>query len=102
MSKKMNKKVKKSWVTALRSGDYIQGQKYLHGNGKYCCLGVLCKIQGWPTGLRTLPREADMQSIGLTVIPKVRVNNIVRGLPVLNDSLDYTFEQIADLIEAQL
>jgi len=36
------------WVNALRSGDYEQGQDYLCRDGKFCCLGVLCEIQGLP------------------------------------------------------
>jgi hypothetical protein len=36
------------WVTALRSGQYLQGTGVLHrrteGNDTYCCLGVLCEV----------------------------------------------------------
>ena len=34
------------WIAALRSNKYEQGQQYLHNDGKYCCLGVLCDISG--------------------------------------------------------
>lgn len=34
------------WVTALRSGKYKQGQRYLRScNDAYCCLGVLLDIE---------------------------------------------------------
>jgi len=33
------------WITALDSGEYKKGNGYLCKDG-YCCLGVLCKIQG--------------------------------------------------------
>ena len=36
------------WVKALRSGDYKQGRNLLCYEGAYCCLGVLCKLQGRP------------------------------------------------------
>jgi hypothetical protein len=47
----MNQEIKQEWVTALRSGDYKQGQTRLrrradddmYPNG-YCCLGVLCEL----------------------------------------------------------
>lgn len=34
------------WLAALRSGEYPQGRGFLCYSGKYCCLGVLSKIQG--------------------------------------------------------
>lgn len=45
----MNREVKDLWVTALRSGKYVQGHTGLleHGNGKesvYCPFGVLCSV----------------------------------------------------------
>lgn len=46
----LNKKLKKEWVKALRSGDYEQGkwnlcQEFPSDEGpKFCCLGVLCDI----------------------------------------------------------
>jgi hypothetical protein len=43
MNSSMPKELKEKWVTALRSGEYQQGQNYLHveSNNSYCCLGVL-------------------------------------------------------------
>ena len=34
------------WLAALRSGEYEQGQSHPAWAGKYCCLGVLCDLQG--------------------------------------------------------
>lgn len=34
----------KLFVAALRSGDYEQGNGFLESDGKYCCLGVACKV----------------------------------------------------------
>lgn len=42
---KMNPEVKEEWVAALESGVYPQGKGKLTSlDGKYCCLGVLCKL----------------------------------------------------------
>jgi len=41
---KMNPKIKKKWIEALRSRKYKQCQKYLHNETGYCCLGVLCDL----------------------------------------------------------
>ena len=43
-------RLRKAWIAALRSGDYVQGQKYLvatdktTGQTKHCCLGVACEV----------------------------------------------------------
>lgn len=34
------------WVEALRSGRYTQTSKYLHAGDGFCCLGVLCDLDG--------------------------------------------------------
>lgn len=44
----MNPKLKKKWVKALMSGEYEQGDSALFSGGKYCCLGVLGNICGYP------------------------------------------------------
>lgn len=45
----MDKKIKRRWIAALRSGKYQQTREgILMKDGqppKYCCLGVLCMIQ---------------------------------------------------------
>ena len=40
----MHAAIKAMWLTALRSGEYEQGQGYLNNDGKFCCLGVLCDL----------------------------------------------------------
>jgi hypothetical protein len=44
----MNPEIKKKWVDALRSGKYKQGRDGLHDrlNNTFCCLGVLCDVEG--------------------------------------------------------
>ena len=37
----MDKKVKETWIKALKSGEFKQGRGYLERDGKYCALGIL-------------------------------------------------------------
>lgn len=47
-TQKAQRKARRLWVKALRSGEYKQGYGYLHykrgGKDKFCCLGVLCDL----------------------------------------------------------
>lgn len=43
---KMNPKLKKKWLAALRSGKYRRGLAQLKDGNRYCCLGVLCEVSG--------------------------------------------------------
>lgn len=40
------KAIRQAWVKALLSGDYKQDQSYLKTDDGYCCLGVLCNLEG--------------------------------------------------------
>lgn len=44
----MDAMLKKKWIAALRSGEYMQGRNYLcldtSEGRQYCCLGVLCIV----------------------------------------------------------
>lgn len=41
----MDRDLRNRWVRALLSGKYVQGKSYLQdGEGRFCCLGVLCEI----------------------------------------------------------
>ena len=58
----MNKKVKKIWLVALKSGKYTQAKGRLRrrtwmGEDSFCCLGVLCDLS--ITHLNTSSRWAD-------------------------------------------
>ncbi len=45
---KLEKKFKKAWVKALRSGEYKQGDGHLFNSHTetYCCLGVAGRVKG--------------------------------------------------------
>lgn len=111
------------WLEALRSGKYTQGRMRLattYGDDipvRYCCLGVACdvaiksgldldvaKVDGgaaltFDGGSRVLPDRVQ-EWLGLEDrSPELRSTSEMMSLVGLNDSGDYTFEEIADLIE---
>ena len=118
----MNPDVKKKWVAALRSGEYRQGTGRLRSkDDRFCCLGVLCDLAvradvlGAPERgdgyylygdeyrvSGSLPRE--VQAWAETDSACGRLNVEVRGFRYLDSLNDggATFEEIADVIEAQL
>ena len=98
---------KADWVAALRSGKYKQGKERLKANSvddpnlcEYCCMGVLCEIS--PEGFeaaRDRNTELPQPKYLRYIWPDVDATNISFGLAHLNDDLNWTFNQIADIIE---
>ncbi len=123
----MKEEISKKWVAALRGGEYKQGTGALRRtDNSFCCLGVLCDlymkdtnqelweepvcrghpkyymygktgdlpdmVRGW-AGIRYstphLPRSVAPFNDGLTYTSLIAVN----------DRLNYSFDQIADLVE---
>jgi hypothetical protein len=117
----MNPDVKKKWVEALSSGKYKQGRDALRRKDAFCCLGVLCDLASqdgtgkWgKAGDKLYHFYTEGQEKGgfLPVAvqdwaglddmsPGVHHEGECRALAGLNDD-GLTFNQIADLIEAQL
>lgn len=66
----MNKRIKKLWIKALRSGKYEQGKGSLRtlaaagspNDFAFCCLGVLCDLRAQATGRRW--RDKDDTYLG--------------------------------------
>ena len=123
----MNQYVKRKWITALRSGEYKQTGGRLRKGDCYCCLGVLTDLydkdnqndnhhwrkeafdyvyvsDGVPTAA-TLP-DSVIKWAGLKepnpTVREERMGNPVTSLAYLNDNEDLDFNQLADIIEAQL
>jgi len=127
----MNAELKAKWLTALRSGEYLQGEGRLFNSqdNSYCCLGVLCDISGvgdWDgrayyviEGIGSgwlLPTGMALDIFGTTTdlpdgyyapddyanqdgtLPFKGHEGTV-SLTALNDSGQFTFDQIADVIE---
>lgn len=104
-----------NWINALRSGEYKQGKDDLYSQltDRYCCLGVLAKINNLPTDFSLLTFE-DHHTINLCLsseefttageLPRMGIeipNNPCMSLSALNDAGGYSFSDIADLLESQ-
>jgi hypothetical protein len=116
--KKLTKSQQK-WVDALRSGNYKQGWNYLRQGDRYCCLGVGCEVlelkRGEVKGGACYAYGADRGDVSLSPIElreELKIDGsgsfktavIKKGiehltLTALNDSGNFTFLQIADIIE---
>lgn len=99
----MDAELKRKWVEALRSGEYKQGRgELLNDEGAYCCLGVLCAMQGEHAGL--------LRNVTVFVPPVSRAGLLgyAHALARMNDGSDdgvqrpMSFAEIADYIEANL
>ena len=123
----MDRTIARNWIEALRSGRYEQGTCYLSRNGRHCCLGVLAEEMGYDLNLYRISEvpgdlfpdfEMDTWPLGgeegdptvlLTKeeVSKMKVhlsfnNNMQSTLAKLNDSRDFSFEEIANIIERQI
>ncbi len=117
----MNKKIKKLWLRALRSGKYTQGKNRLKTKDRFCCLGVLCdlhakkfnkkwRINGFYLGDNIVLSSEVMKWAGLEdCAPIVEDgNNKQASLDVFNDGLMHrkikgrSFKQIANYIEKSI
>jgi hypothetical protein len=119
---KLDPDFKAKWVAALRSGDYQQGTGNLDYMGKFCCLGVACRLTDIPTRRSSddpleMPSTAYLheietwwqslpEDVNRIINPAVYVGGVLRRLSELNDGYLFhprmTFAEIADHIEAQL
>lgn len=96
---------RKVWVKALRSGRYKQGHGALkRGKGqkaRYCCLGVALRVCNLDKANRDpgLPENCQLCSKNLRLLGIDESRQ--RGLIHVNDGLEYSFKQIADIIEGR-
>jgi hypothetical protein len=115
------------WVEALRSGEFKQTTSHLtaevDGELHCCCLGVACEIIRRVEGEHVLTREVSHEHVRYdeqgSVLPVVvqkwlgfatsvgeygpkQIGHSFRdyALSSDNDSRNYTFDQIADVIES--
>ena len=66
----MNQEIKAKWIAALRSGKYKQGEGCLNdGHGGFCCLGVLCDVQGveWTPGIDYGTNKTGKKVMGIVM-----------------------------------
>ncbi len=121
----MKKRIKKKWLKALRSGEYVQGDNWLCTKGKrydnFCCLGVLTDLylrekgEGWSSdGVLDLGDnfgfkgdswiERNFLPLKVMEWSGIQSNDPSVGeatVADLNDS-NMTFKNIATLIEKHL
>ena len=109
----MDKRVKKKWVAALRSGEYARGtgalrKTYKKGPDRFCCLGVLCDIvspgQWGPhrTHKEFLSFDGKEWQLPLDLRERLGISSIEQlHLIDMNDS-GKNFNMIADWIEENL
>ena len=101
-------KLLKKWLEALRSGEYEQAQYKLHdGHASYCCLGVLCKVDGYldevPGGFLDPEDEDEIvfeEYVPMKVWKRTGLDRELQSyVSCLNDTEGKTFDEIADEIE---
>lgn len=110
----MDAELKAKWVKALRSGEYRQGDGNLiwrrAGETKFCCLGVLCQINGaeWDhytddgdlDGIKI--RDGGRSYLSGALLKRFGFDNRTQEkLGQMNDD-GVPFAQIADYIEANI
>ena len=94
---RLPKKLKAAWLKALRSGRYKQGKKVLYEDGKYCCLGVLARLQGCPPKVLGNSNLSQLLAVQHGV-PLYLARTQRQKLAHMNDH-GYSFKEIADYIE---
>lgn len=104
----MNREIKREWIEALESGRYKQGIGYLEDDGKFCCLGVLCKTLRISTrdnrriGSDGINSDATLEYLSDAVLDRVGLTHEQQeDLSVLNDNGD-DFRDIAEYIRKNL
>lgn len=124
---RINREQFKKWLRALRSGKYKQTTGTLQDKDGYCCLGVACKVlipkskieykyeidENTGEDIKTeflegdLPNEQKYAPKWLKNISEVSITDeynetetLKEELTDLNDNRGWSFEQIADALEA--
>ncbi len=104
---KLDRRYKKRWLKALRSGKYKQHRGELCNieQTKFCCLGVGCKIVrggSWDEHTFTYAWESQTGVMPATLREKVGLSSAAEDhLTEMNDA-GKSFRAIADWIEKHL
>jgi hypothetical protein len=102
---KVSKKDIKKWCKALDSGKYKQAKGYLQTKDGYCCLGVACKLFNKNHPIKDGTLQGNMPSLyyqdpqWLIDINLDFSSKAGSALSMLNDYGNYTFPEIATLLE---
>jgi hypothetical protein len=100
----MNAEVKKAWLEALRSSNYVQGHGALRTDNQFCCLGVLCDLIDKTKWELPVTNKARAYSNNLIYPPNdiLEKAELIKEECVLLGSYNdegMSFKQIADRIE---
>lgn len=93
----LDAKLKAKWIEALRSGEYEQGKFSFELGGRFCCLGVLCRVMGQST-----KEPGGIGDNWMAVSDVIPDGDTQRDLWRMNDIQDKSFDEIADYIEKNL
>lgn len=112
----MKRAERDAWVAALRSGEYKQTKGHLKCDSGYCCLGVLCDLEGvdWvprmghPSQFHFLEKTSCYEvpiswygTISNEKASRYGIIDFVSELIAMNDT-GKSFAEIADWIEANV
>lgn len=110
----MNADIKRRWIEALRSGEFVQNTDgYLRhideeGNVSWCGLGVLCHVVD-PESDKFITGKAEVLPTTIQLVAGLASNNPElltdygrSEIAEINDFKSYDFHQLAALIEEQL
>ena len=108
---RVQKKAIQKWCDALRSGEYKQGEESLQNDKGFCCLGVACKVFIPESKIKRKSRAPTQlfgpfpshQSFAPMWLKDININfeaRTMKRLSILNDSGEYNFNEIADMLEA--
>lgn len=99
----MERKWKRAWAKALRSGRYKQAQGSLQVGRAYCCLGVLCRVVGAKRnkdGLFAWKGDEASGDLPLALREELGMTRKQHDRFVnLNDVLGYDFDRIAKAVD---
>lgn len=93
--------IKERWIRALRSGKYQQEFGIFTMDrtaNRFCCVGVLCRLYELETGKIALPSKIKTWS-GWDIF---KIELSAGNLNMLNDSGNWSFAELADLLERDL
>lgn len=104
--------LQRAWLDDLKTTTAEQGPNYLRKGDSFCCLGRACEVMGiqrvqTTAGHYEYGEDGEVAGLGYDAEELLGLysglgdgRGVAKALTVLNDSGDYTFKQIAELIES--
>ena len=95
VSKHKAEEIIKKAIGYMRSGEYVQGERHLHDDGKYCALGLIALAAGFDFEHGYLKR--DPYDVAHEVLALFKLDNSI--VYKMNDQDHLSFEQISNFLE---